>query len=139
MAKIYSTFDVLLNPAMGEGFGICPLEAQACGVPVIVTDFTAMAELCGAGWKVSHTPYWTGLGSWQATPNVDDIAGALEECYRLAPGRREQHAKAARRHAQNYALPKVLKQHMLPALRAAEQRFSAQRPVTISPRLKAAA
>ncbi|HMF60996.1 MAG TPA: hypothetical protein VK595_11530, partial [Vicinamibacterales bacterium] len=31
MAKIYSAMDVLVNPAMGEGFGIPVLEAQACG------------------------------------------------------------------------------------------------------------
>jgi glycosyltransferase involved in cell wall biosynthesis len=139
MAKIYSTFDVLVNCAMGEGFGITPLEAQACGVPVIVTDFSAMTELCGAGWTVRHSPYWTGLGSWQAVPDVGEIADALEECYRLSPARREQFGKVARRHAQQYALPRVLKQHMLPALRAAEQRFAMQRPVTISPRLRAAA
>ena len=47
MADVYSSFDVLLNPAMGEGFGLPVLEAQACGVPAIVTDFTAMSEVCG--------------------------------------------------------------------------------------------
>jgi glycosyltransferase involved in cell wall biosynthesis len=31
MAMIYSTMDVLLNPAIGEGFGVPVLEAQACG------------------------------------------------------------------------------------------------------------
>jgi glycosyltransferase involved in cell wall biosynthesis len=49
MAKIYSAMDVLLNPAMGEGFGITVLEAQACGTPAIVTDFSAMTEVCGGG------------------------------------------------------------------------------------------
>jgi glycosyltransferase involved in cell wall biosynthesis len=139
MAQIYSAMDVLLNPAMGEGFGIPVLEAQACGVPVVVTDFSAMRELCGAGWTVKHSPYWTGLNSWQAVPDVDDIFDALEECYGLPVGQREKVAQTARRHALDYALPKVLKQHMLPALRTAEQRFANQRTVTISPRLKQAA
>jgi glycosyltransferase involved in cell wall biosynthesis len=82
--------DVLLNPAMGEGFGITVLEAQACGVPAIVTDFTAMREVCGAGWHVKHQPYWTGLGSWQAIPDVDDIVSALEECYDRSSRRASQ-------------------------------------------------
>ena len=68
MAKIYSAMDVLLNPAMGEGFGIPVLEAQACGVPAIVTDFSAMQEVCGAGWHVKYQPHWTGQNSWQAEP-----------------------------------------------------------------------
>ena len=42
-------FDVLLNPSMGEGFGIPILEAQACGVPVIASDHSAMTELTQAG------------------------------------------------------------------------------------------
>jgi glycosyltransferase involved in cell wall biosynthesis len=139
MAKIYSTMDVLLNPAMGEGFGITVLEAQACGVPAIVTDFTAMREVCGSGWHVKHQPYWTGLGSWQAIPDVDDILSALEECHGRKPTLRHQMARGARRHAQQYALPGVLKQYMLPALRIAEQRFSRQAPVHIAPRARAAA
>ena len=47
MRMIYSGLDVLLNPAMGEGFGIPVLEAQACGMPVIVTDHSAMSR----GWE----------------------------------------------------------------------------------------
>jgi glycosyltransferase involved in cell wall biosynthesis len=139
MAKIYSVMDVLLNPSLGEGFGIPVLEAQACGTPVIVTEFSAMTELCGAGWTVDHTPYWTGLNSWQAMPDVDDIAGALEECIRLPQGQREKLAQAARQHALAYDVDRVLEEHMLPALRVAWQRFEAQQPVTIAPRLKAVA
>jgi glycosyltransferase involved in cell wall biosynthesis len=48
MAKLYSAMDVMLNPAMGEGFGVPILEAQACGTPAIVTDWTAMSEVCKA-------------------------------------------------------------------------------------------
>jgi glycosyltransferase involved in cell wall biosynthesis len=139
MAKIYSAMDVLLNPAMGEGFGVPVLEAQACGVPVVVTDFSAMREVCGAGWAVKHQPYWTGLNSWQAVPDVDDIASALEECYSLSGSRREKMSHTARRHAMEYSLPRVLRVHMLPALRAAWERFESQAPVRIAPRSKAAA
>src|SRR5690606_25909845 len=50
LALMYNSADVLLNPSMGEGFGVPLIEAQACGTPVIVTDFSAMRELCFAGW-----------------------------------------------------------------------------------------
>jgi glycosyltransferase involved in cell wall biosynthesis len=139
MAKIYSAMDVLLNPAMGEGFGLTVLEAQACGTPAIVTEFSAMKEVCAAGWHVKWDPYWTGQNSWMATPDVDDIASALEECYGLSDRQRRQLAEVGRRHALEYSLPRVLKEHMLPALRVAEQRFRDRDPVTVAPRLRAAA
>jgi glycosyltransferase involved in cell wall biosynthesis len=139
MAVIYSAMDCLLNPAMGEGFGLTVLEAQACGVPAIVTNFSAMKEVCQAGWHVDFAPYWTGQNSWMATPDVDDIVSALEECHDLPKRRREQLAQCAREHALEYSLPRVLQQHMLPALRIAEQRFRDRDPVTVAPRLKAAA
>jgi glycosyltransferase involved in cell wall biosynthesis len=139
MAKVYSAMDVLLNPAHGEGFGITVLEAQACGVPVIVSDFSAMSEVAGAGWKVSHELHWTGLNSWQAHPEIDEIASALEECYSLQDSQRKQLSRDARRHAERYALPRVMEEFMLPALRTAEKRFALQAPVTITPRLRQAA
>ena len=131
MAEIYSAMDVLLNPAMGEGFGITVLEAQACGVPAIVTDFSAMREVCAVGWHVEHTPYWTGLDSWQAVAKPDDILSALEDCYARTPREIKQHAAAARKHALEYDIDHVFKQHMLPALRIVEQRFAARTPVHI--------
>ena len=123
MAKIYSAMDVLLNPAMGEGFGIPVLEAQACGTPAIVTNFSAMPEVCGAGWHVACRPYWTGQGSWQAHPDVEDIVEALNACYSMAKAPREALSRQAREHALGYAVPKVTQEYFLPALREAEERF----------------
>ena len=64
---------------MGKVSG-CPLiEAQACGIPVITTDASAMSELCGAGWLVSGTPFWTdGHQAWWVRPDVSDIEQAYE-------------------------------------------------------------
>jgi glycosyltransferase involved in cell wall biosynthesis len=123
MAQLYSAMDVLLNPSKGEGFGIPIIEAQACGTPVIVTDFTAMPELCGAGWTVRHTPYWTGLESWEAHPDVDDIVSALEECYAMSPAQREKMATTARRHALQYDVRRVFKEHWVPTMREVEKRL----------------
>jgi glycosyltransferase involved in cell wall biosynthesis len=139
MSKLYSALDVLLNPAMGEGFGIPVLEAQACGTPVIVTDFSAMPEVGAAGWHVKHVPYWSGLSSWQAVPDVDDIVSALEECYGLPDGQKAKLGNAARRHAVEYDVQRVMKQHWLPALRVVEQRFRDRSPVRVSPKVRAAA
>lgn len=131
MQKIYGVMDVLLNPAFGEGFGVPQIEAQACGIPVIATDFTAMREVVGAGWHVKHTRYWSGLGSWQAIPDVDDIHSALEECYSLPKAQREKLSKAARRHAMRYDVQRVWKQHWLPTLNELERRFAKRSLVAV--------
>lgn len=74
----YNAADVLLNPSRGEGFGVPILEAQAAGCPVIVSDFTAMRELCFAGWKVRGVPEMTYQNAYQLLPSIDDIHAALK-------------------------------------------------------------
>lgn len=135
MSKIYSAMDVLLNPALGEGFGITPLEAQACGVPVIVTDFSAMPQVCGSGWSVPpmRYGYWTGQRSWMANPDVDGIVDALEQCYALTDTERQAYKERARAHALEYSLPKVLEEHMIPAIEAAWERSQERQPSTVMP------
>lgn len=82
MAAMYSAFDVFLNPALGEGFGIPIVEAQACGVPVIVTDFTAMPELVGDGWTVPGQLVWHEVQQafWKVA-NIGHVRQALTEAY----------------------------------------------------------
>ena len=83
LARLYSMSDVLLATSMGEGFGIPVIEAQACGLPVIVSDFTAQPELCGAGWLVKGQPWHDPLQGSASffTPYVGSIVARLEEAY----------------------------------------------------------
>ena len=83
MRKTYSAFDVLLAPAYGEGFGVPIVEAQSCGTPVIVTDFSSMPELCGGGWLVAPSrKRWWPLNSFNVEPSISGILEALREAYR---------------------------------------------------------
>ena len=53
MATMYNGLDVFINLARGGGFEIPIIEAEACGTPVIATDYTAMTELVkGHGWLI---------------------------------------------------------------------------------------
>lgn len=45
LAKIYRAADVLLFPSVWEGFGWPPLEAMACGLPVIASNVASLPEV----------------------------------------------------------------------------------------------
>jgi len=45
LAMIYNTFDIYIQYAICEGFGIPPLEAASCGIPLITVNHGAMKEL----------------------------------------------------------------------------------------------
>lgn len=94
VAQLYSASDVLLSTSRGEGFGIATVEAQACGIPAITTDWTAQPELTGVGWRVDGQPDWDEhQGAWWKIPNVDLIVEALDAAYEKK-GDREMAATA---------------------------------------------
>ncbi len=47
LVELYNAADVLLFPSYYEGFGWPPLEAMACGTPVVTSDCRALAEVVG--------------------------------------------------------------------------------------------
>ena len=51
LPAIYSMADLFVFPSLYEGFGIPPLEAMACEVPVIVSDKGALPEITGGKCK----------------------------------------------------------------------------------------
>jgi glycosyltransferase involved in cell wall biosynthesis len=130
MGQLYSSLDVLLNCSMGEGFGIPVLEANACGVPSVVTNFSAMPEVAGEhAWHVGCRPFWTPGNSWQAVADVPEIVDALEQCYGLSNRQQREISEAARRHALKYSADKVMEEHFLPALAEVEERFEERKPL----------
>jgi glycosyltransferase involved in cell wall biosynthesis len=47
LAALYSSATAFLFPSLAEGFGIPPLEAMQCGIPVIASNTTSMPEVVG--------------------------------------------------------------------------------------------
>jgi glycosyltransferase involved in cell wall biosynthesis len=47
LPAIYTLADLFAFPSLYEGFGIPPLEAIACGVPVICSNASSLPEVCG--------------------------------------------------------------------------------------------
>ncbi|MCC6355875.1 MAG: glycosyltransferase family 4 protein [Verrucomicrobiae bacterium] len=47
LPALYSGADAFVFPSLYEGFGLPPLEAMACGCPVIVSEVGPLPEVCG--------------------------------------------------------------------------------------------
>jgi glycosyltransferase involved in cell wall biosynthesis len=47
LPAIYSGAELFVYPSFYEGFGMPPLEAMACGVPVITSDVSSLPEVVG--------------------------------------------------------------------------------------------
>jgi glycosyltransferase involved in cell wall biosynthesis len=117
MAATYTAMDVLLSPSHGEGFCVPLIEAQACGVPVIASKFSAQIELAGpeygaAGWLIDgQLEYDPSQRALYMTPYIDHIVELLEEAY--AADLVELQGPA-RQFAMQYDADKVFADHWLP-------------------------
>lgn len=80
MNRIYNAMDVFILLSRGEGFGLPILEAQSCGTPVIVTDWTACRELGEVGYKIPilHRE-WTPQRSFWGIADPQKAAAALQD------------------------------------------------------------
>ena len=118
MAEIYNCMDVHLLVSMGEGFGIPILEAQSCGVPVIVGDWTAMSELCFGGWKVAKSDaekFWvSGQQNYMFNPHMDAILDKLEAAYTMFGN--TDYNERARKGALAYDADKIVEKYWKPTL-----------------------
>jgi glycosyltransferase involved in cell wall biosynthesis len=131
IAQMYSAADVQLLTSMGEGFGIPAVESQACGTPVIVSDFSAQAELIGPHSKtVPVQRVWDEYQvSFFGIPNVPAIATALQEVYEETKGGRVDRG-AVSAAMERYDQAKVYQQDWKPLieLMTARKRRPADQP-----------
>jgi glycosyltransferase involved in cell wall biosynthesis len=66
LAALYRLADVFAFPSLYEGFGLPPLEAMACGTPVLTSRISSLPEVVGDA-ALLVDPY-----------SVEDIAAGLE-------------------------------------------------------------
>ena len=133
LKAVYNASDVFLSVTMGEGFGIPIVEAQSCGCPVIIGDWTAMSELCFSGWKVRKEEaqeFWTTLCAVQYSPNWQAIADRLEQAYEMRGN--QDYRKRAREGALAYDIDKVMKKYWEPTLEAISARLIDQNQTEVT-------
>ena len=70
---LYNAAEMLAHPAFYEGFGLPPLEAMACGLPVVVSDIASLPEVVGdAGLLIDpHNVDELTVGMWRLLNNSD--------------------------------------------------------------------
>ena len=68
LASIYRSLNLFVLPSRGEGFGLPPLEAMSCEVPVIGTKATGMEE-----YMLEEISYPVRSNGWKADPRCDWI------------------------------------------------------------------
>ena len=130
MAVMYNALDVHVLVSKGEGFGIPIIEAQACGTPVIVGDWTAMGELCHSGHKIPASDAdqeYTGLNAYQMKPRVRPIELAMHAEYRK-PSPRERAVEAMK----EYDTENVMEKYMKPVLAEINENVLADKAQLIS-------
>ncbi|MBK7895333.1 MAG: glycosyltransferase family 4 protein [Anaerolineaceae bacterium] len=85
---LYSLATVFAFPSLYEGFGLPPLEAMACGTPVLTSQDSAMAEICGEAALLVDPHAAEAIADGLATLLQD---GDLRDCLRQRGLLRVQH------------------------------------------------
>jgi glycosyltransferase involved in cell wall biosynthesis len=67
----------LIYPSIYEGFGLPPLEAFACGIPVIASDIEVLREVCG------DFPFYFKLNSKEELHNLYNQVYNLRKCDKI--------------------------------------------------------
>ena len=102
MGSLYRSADCFVLPTRGEGWGMPIIEAMACGLPVIATDWSAQTDFMTEDVAyplrvqrlipaVAKCPYYEGF-AW-AQPDEDHLIALLRHVYEQ---REEAGAKGAR-------------------------------------------
>ena len=128
---VYNAADVFLSTSHGEGFGIPIIEAQAAGCPVILTDCTAMTELCLSGRLIrGGTDFMHLPGATQRLPDVEETTYLLRDFRAIKEdGDAKIYRKQARERALAYDYRTVFDTYMKPALDRIEADLAADKAV----------
>jgi len=99
LPALYNAADLFVSPSLYEGFGLPPLEAMACGTPVITSNTSSLPEVVGdAGIMVD--PY-----------DVDGLSKAMYEVL-TNDGLREELRKKGLERAKLFSWKECAEEHL---------------------------
>lgn len=80
LVKLYNLADIFIYVSIYEGFGIPPLEAMACGCPVISSNNTSLPEVVGeAAYKINPFEMEDIANAIQTLANDEDLKRKYRE------------------------------------------------------------
>jgi hypothetical protein len=94
LSEIVNLFDLYIQYANSEGFGLPQVEAAACGVPVMSVDYSAMSsvirKLGGEPLKVKALYKELETGCMRAIPDNDYTVKKISEFFKLPEAMRKK-------------------------------------------------
>ena len=79
--RIYNSADAYISPYYGEGFNLPPLEAAACGIPIVVTSGGSTDDYFSKkiGLKIDSNKRNNSKGQTFLEPNFDSLIDSIEK------------------------------------------------------------
>jgi glycosyltransferase involved in cell wall biosynthesis len=100
LVLLYNRAKVFIYPSLYEGFGLPPIEAMACGCPVVASNTSVLPETLGDAAMLVDPDSVTGLAqAISAVLGDDGLAETLKQKGIARAGRFDWHETAARTHA----------------------------------------
>lgn len=121
ISKVYNASDALLHPSQTEGFGLCIIEAQACGRPVIIQGCQSMPELITEGITgfTASTLYtrFTNDMSFVNVANPKSVYDCMEKAYDLVKNKEKETEENCRTWiVNNFNIETLVKEKWIPLL-----------------------
>jgi len=100
LPALLSAAQAFAFPALYEGFGFPPLEAMACGTPVLCSNTTSLPEVCGPAFDAADPS--RGAVLYFDPLNVDEITSQLASVLALDDATRQGLAVRGRAQAARF-------------------------------------
>ena len=101
LSDIMNTFDLYIQYANSEGFGLPQVEAAACGVPVMSVDYSAMSsavrKISGVPIKLKTKYLELETGCYRAIPDNEFTVDQLIKFFKLSKEERYNLGEEARK------------------------------------------